>query len=1739
MRNSFLFNKKNNFSLFKVIVPGVLLLIVVFSLFLISNNKSVIDTLARLVYGDNEVELDNWEISTVFYDSTVNDGKTPLTEINWDASDGGYGKGETRTITVEIYYKNVNPVVNYKKGDIFIKIPALVQGKSQDYVFWTPLLDVRKNVGANDSSHSGYDWNYTFSNNTFTFTNNNEISVNAPLEGSIQISYVMTPRQEDSNGWEEATIEKYDSTCLHKYSNSINAKMNNTIESNYVSFDYQRTYTHEWSYSTYTIAKSVQKINSYDLPYKLTRQIDDYYWVKYMFNTSYSSYNNYLEYYPYVTKTELLFEDIFPPGTLVYSVNNDETVTLNNGRMYYPIKLNKLTLYDRARSSSAYFIVGYKKSEIDSTLIDNIVKMYANYDDGNNDVFLSESSISFDLNDYVYTPFGDLFSLRQFHDNNDGKLFYRYLTNREFDHYCGYDFKGHPTNYFRYGIEAHTTYTGKDMTIELGGDLIYISDSENSYRRLNENEYNYVALYTPYVYNGEGQELTVELDLYVRSENTDSFELYKTVKSGNKEILLPSELNVVEYYYKTTTDVSMVFKNSNTSVRMQLKIKGDIAAPSGKIYTYNYLKVFEENSNGDLVLKNKMTSDDYNEFVEKQSIIDYDLKHNGDYIQRATSFHTYDDSPATIQKPQYEASKQFISNTVVQDASQELFIGKASSSIIIDNGGYYYSFSPDKEIDYLKKTIGEDYRFKIGKMVLYELLPEGMELYSTKEEIEQNITVTDYASFFTMDGDSLFESEKNANKFFRDHLNLQIIKNYKNTNRTMLVYEYDLLEEEFILFTEFLTVKSTYKYSISYDELINNGNKWTSYIYTKVYDLNNQPIGIKNRSIKDNGFYDVDVVDLNNNGDTNESFSYNNSSITISSVFSTNQDLQVSVQSNKSNFNIGTVDASVDSDYTYKLRVRTGTNDITNLVIYDSLEKYAKDPNMEFVSASGTNRSWQGTFLGVDTSYAESKGYNVKVYYSEKVDPGNLKNDDSWKLYTDSVDKSKVKSLAFEYLDNEGNPAVLPMNSLTYVLIKMKSPTDENLKTLAYNGCWTEWNAIDSVTGETVDFVTGINSNIVKVALPNSVEPVDIDLEINKYWVDANNKLGKRPQSINVQLVPNDDITKAIDVPLSISNVVSGNSKRWKTTISVPKYDEDGNTITYTVREDEIVLEDGYKYTPSIDNNNVTNTLMKEIELKKIWKDNNNSNLTRPGSVTYILKQNGNDYKEVVVTGDYSTNEWIKKLTVPVYDSSNREYTYTVEEVNVDGYGSNCEDFVCTNTLNGNKNITITKEWNDKNNEYLTRPDSVNIKIKQNGNDYKTITVTGNGNIWNYNITEVPIYDDNGVKYNYTILEDNVDEYGLVEYDQNNYKITNTLKKKINLVIKKIWVDDNNSNNTRPDELTITLLRDDESYKTITLSGDTNEWVTTVEVEKYADDLHKYTYSIKEINDSIKDEYSDVTYSEDDLSVTNKLNKNTDLTVSKKWIDQDNKYLTRPNSVSINLLQNGNLFRELNITKDNNWKEIVKDVPMYDENGAKYNYTIVENNVDTKYGNITYDQTNLEVTNELTEEPKVTLYFTVVNGYVDPVTGEMKYDDFGFSEVLKKHNLDPEKEYTFKFLLENTDTNKKYEGKLSTHGILEFKDIPYGTYKAVESDDIVFEFFDMMSIENVNGVTFKKEGKTGYITINPTGEDIIYGAKIINKIKALISNPKTIRNLVYVVVCLLISYFVIFLFYKNIIFYKR
>lgn len=80
-----------------------------------------------------EVLLDNWELGVVFYDSTVDNGKTPLTEINWDASDNSYSYGTQRVITVQINYKNTQAVTTYQPGELEITIPNLIYTTKNTY----------------------------------------------------------------------------------------------------------------------------------------------------------------------------------------------------------------------------------------------------------------------------------------------------------------------------------------------------------------------------------------------------------------------------------------------------------------------------------------------------------------------------------------------------------------------------------------------------------------------------------------------------------------------------------------------------------------------------------------------------------------------------------------------------------------------------------------------------------------------------------------------------------------------------------------------------------------------------------------------------------------------------------------------------------------------------------------------------------------------------------------------------------------------------------------------------------------------------------------------------------------------------------------------------------------------------------------------------------------------------------------------------------------------------------------------------------------------------------------------------------------------------------------------------------------------------------------------------------------------------------------------------------------------
>ena len=1156
---------------------------------------------------DDLEETDNWELSTVFYDSTVNDSTTPLTSIDWDASDGSYKEGSPREIVVQITYKNTNAVTTYMPGDLKITIPNLAFNASN------ANLNTEITVGANDDNHVGYDWDFvnhyskitsgtivdynlpSSSMSHFIFENAKKFDEKSNFQGSIQITYKFTPKEESpeagaencfhslnstqeailsygdvleigiltspgypnkiSNKYNESDFQyEYESvnnnpifvtfsddsklssggddwyTSVYFYNGSDKLDMarlsaanqsfvfhNNdlkitsecrygynqfkfsmdiytystSIRSNSISFNYEREYVHPWKYYDYNFTKTAEKITSLD---GLGENANDYIWVKYIFTIG-GVYRGYA--YPYIHSTNMLIKDAFPEGCAV--LNSDMLEISPDSNNIYDIYLNNIGANSNYYKTSKTIYVGYPKSiyneNADNLLITNTADLHVKYADSDEYTYHKNSSVSLNLADYIFEYTGDLYGIsKTSHDSN-----YHYsdfMLDKTFP-LINNNYYNYISNDFGWDLTGSAIFTGKPLTIRLGDDLLYITAKDGSYRKLNDSEYCFTYVRTPRITNGNNIIITTDcnLKLYVRYANNKDYVLYEKFNPSSSSTDFTKEGKVVGYYFEISNlNQSAIFQNNtNTNmIRTNISPDGDIA-DSGTVYNFSYLQVFAANENGDLTLLNPQTLDNYTTFVTKEHIAAYDKNTYGNYIQRSCASKKYNDLE-TIPFDYY----RFLTKTmgsITQDAENEYFNSSAKLSINLENKNDLNSNSTYINKVYLQNTDKINF---ISQIVLYDLLPEGMDLNSSKNEILESLNVkytnwSYYKNFYNKDGEQLFSNNEELIAFLKEHTTIEIKENWRDTDRTYLYINIDL-EDTPLMYIGIntngeLDFYFEYKWGVSYDAYLEYGKTWTNIGYLQAYYENNELLDTNGNAISDNGYFDKAVTDINENGDISNKdlLSYSKATDTITSVVSTNQDVQTQTASSLSNYSTGTVPAEYGKEYSYKLRVRSGKNDVTNLVIYDNIEKWAKDKDGNFIESYGKKKYWQGEFLGVDTSYAESKGYTVKVWYSENEKAGTLAEDSSWKEYSDSVDKTKVKSLAFQYLDSEGKPAIIPENSLTYVEINMKAPADESIKTLAYNGCWTQWNALDEF-GQPVDFITGINSNIVKVALPNSVD---------------------------------------------------------------------------------------------------------------------------------------------------------------------------------------------------------------------------------------------------------------------------------------------------------------------------------------------------------------------------------------------------------------------------------------------------------------------------------------------------------------------------------------------------------------------------------------------------------------------------------------------------------------------------
>lgn len=532
--------------------------------------------------------------------------------------------------------------------------------------------------------------------------------------------------------------------------------------------------------------------------------------------------------------------------------------------------------------------------------------------------------------------------------------------------------------------------------------------------------------------------------------------------------------------------------------------------------------------------------------------------------------------------------------------------------------------------------------------------------------------------------------------------------------------------------------------------------------------------------------------------------------------------------------------------------------------------------------------------------------------------------------------------LATQVSDKDGDLAFTTLTEGTYTLKETKAPNNYKLDETEHAVVVT-YDADQQLYHVTIDGeATGSKASPKVIA--NEKDIHYIDLEASKVWDDQDNVEGLRPEKIEFQLYKNGT---AEGKPVALS---AGND--WKVTFSaLPDKDNDGNVITYTVKEvkvpthytaesQEAQFVDG---KATITNKRTPETT--EVSVKKVWDDAQNQDGLRPSTITVHLLANGEEVQTATLSGEGDT--WSHSFTdLPVYKNG-QKLVYTVTEDTVANYSTAIEGSTITNTYKpGKTSVTVTKKWTDAENQDGLRPKSIKVQLYANDQKSGKEVELSADNDWTYTFSDL---DEKkaGQAIQYTVKETEVPEGYTQAVETTNpgqVVISNThTPSKTKVQVTKKWDDANNQDGLRPATITVKLYKDGVATDQTLELSEANQWQGSFENldEKAAGKAIHYT--VKEEN--VPEGY---TLSIDDKDpahpiLTNKHEPTvTQVKVTKKWEDANNQDGLRPKEIQVQLYAGDQEVGEkVVLSTDNKWTHTFTKLPEK-ANGEIIHYSVKE-----------------------------------------------------------------------------------------------------------------------------------------------------------------------------------------------------
>ncbi|MDD5823245.1 MAG: Cna B-type domain-containing protein, partial [Firmicutes bacterium] len=487
-------------------------------------------------------------------------------------------------------------------------------------------------------------------------------------------------------------------------------------------------------------------------------------------------------------------------------------------------------------------------------------------------------------------------------------------------------------------------------------------------------------------------------------------------------------------------------------------------------------------------------------------------------------------------------------------------------------------------------------------------------------------------------------------------------------------------------------------------------------------------------------------------------------------------------------------------------------------------------------SATGTT----GTVQGNDSPTAAF--VNEKVKGEDKVDPVTITinkidantnnaipatdaNKAVFTVYTDAECTNAIGTTTLK----DGKLVYKFTSEGTFYIKETAAPVGYTLnpevKTVVVTQVQTGESVIDGKWVKTYKLESDLTNDSYTVA----DTPELTSVTVKKVWNDDNDRDRKRADY---------GVTLYADNVAVGSEVILDKATLTKTWNNLPAY-KDGVKIVYTVEETTVPAEYVKVVTGDATHGfTITNThkiAETSVDVTKVWSDDNNRDNKRPSSVTVQLKANGTAVEGKTLTLN-DGNNWAGSFTkLPKYEAG-VAITYTIAEISVpEGYksvvtGDASKGFTVTNTYKpAETSVAVEKVWNDDNNRDNLRPASVTVQLKANGVAVEGKTLTLNdGNNWTGEFKNLPV-NEAGQAIRYTITEVSAPAGYTVAITgdaANGYTVTNTHKPaETSVDVTKVWNDDNNRDNLRPESVTVQLKANGVAVdgKTVTLNAD-NKW---------------------------------------------------------------------------------------------------------------------------------------------------------------------------------------------------------------------------------------------------------------------------------------------------------------------------